>query len=117
MHPSKKIPKTYLVKVKGILDDDEVERLKTGIKLGYKLTSPAQVKKLSKTDNNSWLEITIHEGRKRQIRKMLEIVRHPVIKLKRIRINGLEMGALEPGEYRYLSGAEIKKFKTEIIAC
>jgi 23S rRNA pseudouridine2605 synthase len=61
------------------------------------------------------MEITIHEGRKRQIRRMLEQTGHSVLKLKRTRIDGIELGNLKPGEYRYLKPEEISKIKREII--
>lgn len=114
LHPSKKIPKTYVVKVKGVLEDKEIEKLKRGIKLDRVLTAPAQVKRLKKTENNSWIEMTISEGRKRQIRRMLEMVGHPVMRLMRVRINGLEMGKLAPGECRRMTPEEIKNIRTEV---
>ncbi len=114
LHPSKKIPKTYLVKVKGVLEEEEMERLRKGIRLDRTVTAPAKVKPLRKTDNNSWIEMTIYEGKKRQIRRMLERVGHPVMRLMRIRINGLEMGKLKPGEFRRLSPDELEKIKTEV---
>ncbi|MBI5188377.1 MAG: rRNA pseudouridine synthase [Nitrospirae bacterium] len=126
LHPSKKILKTYLVKVKGILREEEIEKLRTGVKLGYVMTAPAKVspvrkkfsngvRKIRKTEHNSWLEMTIYEGKKRQIRRILENVGHPVLKLKRIRIDGLEIGELEPGTYRYLSAEELSKIKHEAL--
>jgi 23S rRNA pseudouridine2605 synthase len=114
LHPSKKIPKTYLVKVKGVPEQDEMNKLRAGVKLEDGLTAPAKVKKVRTTENNSWLEMTIHEGRKRQIRRMLEKIGHPVLKLKRIKIDGIEMGNLEAGEYRFLTAVEIKRIKKEI---
>jgi 23S rRNA pseudouridine2605 synthase len=115
LHPSKKIPKTYLVKVKGILEEKEMEKLRKGMKLLDVMTAPAKVKKIRKTENNSWLEITIYEGKKRQIRRMLEETGHPVLKLRRIRIDGLEIGNLKPGAYRYLTTEEMDKIKKEIV--
>jgi len=114
LHPSKKIPKAYHVKIKGFLDDGEIEKLRRGVKLQDGMTQPAKVKKLWKAEENSWIEITIYEGRKRQIRRMLERVGHPVLKLKRVRINGIELGNLEPGEIRYLTPEEVNKIKKEI---
>ena len=113
LHPSKKIPKTYLVKVKGVLEEEEITKLRKGIKLKKRMTAPAMVKKTRKTEQNSWLEITIHEGKKRQIRKMLDIVGHPVLKLKRVSIDGIELGGLEPGALRYLTSEEINRVKRE----
>ncbi len=114
LHPSKKIPKTYLVKVKEVLEDNEIEKLRKGIRLEDGVTAPAKVKRVRKTEHNSWLEITLHEGKKRQIRRMLDKVGHPVLKLKRIRINGIELGNLESGKYRYLMPDEVDKIKKEV---
>lgn len=114
LHPSKKIPKTYLVKVREVLEDDEIEKLRKGIRLEDGVTAPAKVKRIRKTEHNSWLEITLHEGKKRQIRRMLDKVGHPVLKLKRIRINGIELGNLESGKYRYLMSDEVDKIKKEV---
>jgi 23S rRNA pseudouridine2605 synthase len=114
LHPSKKIPKTYLVKIKGVLDKEAMERLRNGIRLDRTMTAPAKVKPLRKTDINSWIEMTIYEGKKRQIRRMLEKVGHPVMRLMRIRINGIEMGKIKPGELRRLSSEELEKIRTEV---
>jgi len=114
LHPSKKISKTYLVKVKGILEEDKIEKLKTGVKLVERMTAPVKVKRIRETENNSWLEIIIYEGKKRQIRRMLEKTGHDVLKLKRIRIDGLELGKLEPGTFRYLTLEERDKIKKEV---
>ncbi|MEW6214560.1 MAG: pseudouridine synthase [Nitrospirota bacterium] len=113
-HPSKKISKTYLVKVKGFPEEEDIKKLRTGIKLEDGMTAPAKVKIIRRTENNSWLEVTIYEGKKRQIRRMLDKLRHPVLKLKRIRINGLELGELEPRTYRYLTSEEVDKIKKEV---
>ena len=115
LHPSKKISKTYLVKVKGVLDEEEIAKLRTGVKLVDGMTAPAQVKRVIRTENNSWLKMTIHEGKKRQIRRMLEKIGHPVLKLKRIKINGIELDELKPGAHRYLTSEEINKIKKEIV--
>jgi len=108
LHPSKEIPKTYLVKVKGMPDEKALQKLRKGIKVEGVVTAPAKVKFLKATESNAWLEITIHEGRKRQIRRMLEKVGHPVLKLIRTRIGKLSLGDLRPGLWRYLSAGEIK---------
>jgi 23S rRNA pseudouridine2605 synthase len=115
LRPKNKIPKTYLVKIDGILEDKDILKLERGIKLEDGVTAPAKIKRIKKTEANSWIEITVHEGRKRQIRRMLEKLRHPVIKLRRIKINGIELGRLLPGAYRYLTSEEIKRLKKEVI--
>ena len=114
LHPSKKISKTYLVKVKGVVEKEEIGKLEAGVKLVDGVTAPAKVKGIRKTENNSWLEVTIYEGKKRQIRRMIEKIGYEVLKLKRIRIDGLQIGGLEPGAYRYLTPVEIDKIKMEV---
>jgi 23S rRNA pseudouridine2605 synthase len=114
LHPSKKIPKTYLVKVKGAFLEEDMQRLRSGIRLDRSITAPARVKRVRKTDANSWIEMTIYEGKKRQIRRMLERVGHPVIRLMRIRINGIEMGAIEPGGMRRLTAGEMDTIEKEL---
>jgi len=114
MHPSKKLTKMYQVKVKGIPEQKEIDRLKKGIHLEDGLTAPATVKRLKTTENNSWLEVTIYEGRKRQLRRMFDQIGHSVLKLKRIRIKGIDIGDLKPGRYRYLTPDEVTRIKKEI---
>ncbi len=114
MHPSKKILKTYHVKVKGIPEEKELDKLRKGIKLEDGLTAPAKVKKIKTTENNAWIEITIHEGRNRQVRRMFERIGYPVIKLIRTKINGISLGNLKPGEYRFLNPEEVNKLKLEV---
>ncbi len=110
LHPARKIPKTYEVKVKGTVEDENLEKLRGGIKLEDGMTLPAKLRPAGKTEGgNSWLQITIHEGRKRQIRRMFDKVGHPVLKLKRTSIGGIKLGALEPGGLRPLTGPEIEK--------
>jgi 23S rRNA pseudouridine2605 synthase len=113
LHPGKKVPKTYLMKIDGFLQDREKEKLEKGVKLEDGMTAPAKVKKIKETEANSWIQMTIYEGKKRQIRRMLERVGHPVIKLKRIRINGLSLGRMEPGTFRHLTPVEVKRLKKE----
>lgn len=114
LHPSQKIPKSYLVKVKGNPEEEDIKKLRSGIRLEDGITAPARLQKARSTENNTWIEITIHEGRKRQIRRMFEQTGYPVLKLKRIRINGIGLGALKSGEYRYLKPEEIAKIKSAL---
>ena len=114
MHPSREIPKTYLVKVKGEMEEEKLEKLRRGVKLEDGMTLPAKVKKVRKSENNSWIEMTIYEGRKRQIRRMLEKVGHLVLKLKRVAINGLKLKDLKPGELRPLTEDELHTIKKEL---
>jgi len=106
LHPRYHVPKTYLIKVKGVLTDEDIRSLERGVRLEDGMTSPAQVRKVRKVEANSWLEITIREGRKHQVKRMLESVGHPVIKLLRIRMGPLSLGDLQPGEFRFLTDRE-----------
>jgi 23S rRNA pseudouridine2605 synthase len=110
-HPKHEFPKTYRAKVKGVLEDHQIEQLQSGIYLDDGKTAPAKLKKVSKEEANSWLEITIHEGRKRQVRRMFDRVGHSVIKLKRIKTGNLVLGDLPEGAFRYLTLAEVEALK------
>ncbi|MEC4675774.1 MAG: pseudouridine synthase [Nitrospirota bacterium] len=114
LHPSKKISKTYLVKIKGVLEENELEKLRNGIRLDKTVTAPARVRRLKRAEHNSWIEMIIHEGKKRQIRRMLERVGHQALRLIRVRINGLEMGELSPGAIRHISDDEMKRLSREL---
>ncbi|MFA5353131.1 MAG: pseudouridine synthase [Thermodesulfovibrionales bacterium] len=107
IHPARKVPKTYVVKAKGMVTDEELDRLKKGIRLEDGMTAPAWVRKIREAETNSWVEITIHEGRKRQVRRMMEAIGHPALRLKRVIINGLRLGDLMPGELRFLTPDEV----------
>lgn len=109
LHPTKKTPKVYQVKVKGVLSDEDIAVLEKGMYLEDGKTAPAKVRKMKKTRENSWVEITIHEGKKRQIRRMLYRVGHSVLRLMRVKVGGIEIGGLAPGEMRPLTQKEIER--------
>lgn len=111
LHPKYHVPKTYLVKVKGVLDEAQLKRLGKGVRLSDGMTSRAHAKKVRKTDENSWIELTIYEGRTHQVKRMLEAVTHPVLKLKRVRFGPLTLGTLSSGAYRFLTDPEIHRLK------
>ncbi len=110
-HPSHEIWKTYYVKVSGIPTDEKIEKLRKGILLDDGMTEPANVTYLRKTENNACYEISIREGRNRQIRRMFTRIGHPVMKLRRIAIGSIKLGALKVGEWRYLSKKDIYYIK------
>src|SRR6266849_7585411 len=111
LHPRYHVPKTYLVKVKGVLEDAHIRALETGVRISDGMTDPAHVKKVRKTEENSWIELTISEGRSHQVKRMLEAVGHPVLKLKRLRFGPLTLGTLPIGRYRFLTDPEIHRLK------
>ena len=110
-HPKHEIEKTYAVTLKGIVQKEVIENLRKGVKIEDYVTKPAKVKIL-KTDiekKQSRLEITIHEGKNRQVRKMCETVGYKVLALHRSKIATLEVKDLPLGKWRYLTKKEIKK--------
>lgn len=110
-HPKHEIEKTYTVTITGIVTIEEVEKLRNGIKIEDYITKPAKVKIL-KTDeekNQSRLEITIHEGKNRQVRKMCEAINHKVLALHRSKIAGIGVKDIEIGKWRYLNKKEVEK--------
>jgi 23S rRNA pseudouridine2605 synthase len=109
LHPSRKIDKTYRAKVEGFVSDETVRRLAEGVLLEDGMTAPARVRRLDRANGCTWLEITIHEGRNRQVRRMCEAVGHPVRELRRIRFAFLTLGNLKPGEYRHLTQDEVRE--------
>ncbi|MCD6319164.1 MAG: rRNA pseudouridine synthase [Candidatus Desulfofervidaceae bacterium] len=111
IHPRYKVPKTYMVLVKGIPNSYALKKLETGVDLEDGKTLPAQVRLIRKLKNKTWLKLTIREGRYRQIKRMCAAVGHPVLRLKRIRIGPLTLDRLKPGEYRYLTPKEIKQLQ------
>jgi len=109
-HPKHEINKTYTVTLKGIVTNDEIEQLEKGVKIEDYVTKPAKVKIL-KTDlekNISRLEITIHEGKNRQVRKMCEAIGRKVQALHRSKIGNIDVKDLKLGTWRYLKQEEIK---------
>lgn len=108
-HPKHEIEKTYTVTIHGIITIDEVESLRNGVDIGNYITKPAKVKilKTDKEKNVSRLEIAIHEGKNRQVRKMCEAVGHKVIALHRSKIAGISVKTLELGKWRYLKKEEV----------
>jgi 23S rRNA pseudouridine2605 synthase len=111
MHPKYLIYKTYEAEIIGRISNDSLNALRTGVLIdGYK-TAPARVNLLKEAQNTSHVQISIHEGKNRQVRKMFQAVGHKVIKLKRISFGNIELGNLKPGEWKYLTDAEIKYLK------
>ncbi len=106
LHPSFEVPRTYRVSVKGQLSDVEARQIAGGMELDGRRTAPCEVRVLSAAPNRSVVEITLIEGRRRQIRGMMRAFEHPVRRLLRIRFGPLRLGSLKPGESRRLRPAE-----------
>lgn len=108
-HPSNETNKTYEALIKGFPSKEKISLLENGIHLEGKITSPATITVLVSKGQNCLVKITIHEGRKRQVKKMFGLIGHPVLYLKRIAYGSLTIGSLPIGSYRQLNSAELKK--------
>ena len=106
------VPKVYHVKVKGAPTEEQITRLRRGIRLGKKHSSPAEIDLIEKTREagNSWYQVTLREGRNQQIRRMFDSTGHSVVKLRRVSIGHVTDRGLAPGQYRPLTSAEVKRF-------
>lgn len=111
-HPRFQQKKEYLVKIEGQLTPDEISKLEKGIELEDGKTSPARVRPVSSNGYN--YAVTIHEGRKRQIRRMFASLGYRVLELKRVRLGPLRLGDLEEGETRHLTATEIRSIKQSV---
>ena len=106
-HPSFEIEKVYEVEACGELLEEERRRLEKGVLLDGRPTAPASVRVVSTSEARTVALVTIHEGRKRQVRRMFEIVGHPVARLRRLRVGPVELGDLRPGHWRRLERDEL----------
>jgi 23S rRNA pseudouridine2605 synthase len=111
IHPSREVEKTYRALVKGIPTGKCLGELAKGIMLEDGKTAPAQVRVKKIINGNALVDITIHEGRNRQVRRMFQRVGNPVIRLKRIAFGPLKIGRMKPGEWRYLTDREVEILK------
>ncbi len=112
-HPSMHLPKTYLVKVRGCIKDDDLQRMKRGVMLEDGMTLQAKVKLLVRNNSYSEFRISITEGRNRQLRRMCAHLGYLVIRLRRLGIGRLQLGLLPTGKWRYLTDAEIRLLLTQ----
>lgn len=110
-HPRHEVTKTYLVRVRGIVTAGQIQRLEQGLTLDDGPTAPAKVAKVRRSGSHSWFEITIHEGRNRQVRRMCESLGLPVSRLMRVAYAFLSLDGVEPGRYRLLTAAEVTRLK------
>ena len=109
MHPSREINKVYKAWVKGVISGEKLKQLATGVELEDGMTAPAHVRKIEEGVNESMIELTIHEGRNRQVRRMCEAVGHPVKTLMRTQLSFLKIGRLRYGEWRHLTPVEVDR--------
>mgnify|MGYP005771193827 FL=1 len=110
-HPKHEVYKTYRARVAGILSNEKAARLRKGVDIGGFVTSPAKVNIIKGTQHSTIVEISIHEGKNRQVRKMFAAVGNPVQELERIAIGEIRLGHLKPGHYRKLTREEVEYLK------
>lgn len=108
MHPRFETPKTYHALVAGKVEPETLAHLRRGVLLEDGITAPARVRALERHEGHSVLELTIHEGRKHQVKRMCEAVGHPVRRLQRVAMAGIKLGELKAGQWRRLSEREIE---------
>lgn len=111
-HPKHDVDKTYIAKVYGTPDDMDLQIFRRGVYIDNVRTKPAKIQVLEKGDRLATVEISIHEGKNRQVRKMCEAMKHPVAQLRRVATGDLELGDLAKGKYRHLTSKEVKYLKS-----
>lgn len=111
-HPSHEVPKIYVATVAGETDEPTLAKLRSGVELEDGVTAPAEVKLLTTSSGHSVIELTIHEGRNRQVRRMCEAVGHPVKALQRIAIGPIRLEGLAEGQYRALTDDELSALRS-----
>ncbi|MGY3742378.1 pseudouridine synthase [Leuconostoc inhae] len=115
MHPKSRVDKVYIAKVEGIATDEKLAPLKHGVVIKGRKTAPARVtiERVDKDKKTSMVRVIIHEGRNHQIKNMLQKVHLPVVKLTREQYAFFDLIGLQSGEYRKLTGAEVRRLKAE----
>lgn len=111
-HPRYEHPKEYHVYVEGHPGDETLDQWRRGVFLDGRKTVPADVSILRREANHTWLRVVLREGRKRQIRRVAAMLGHPVHRLIRMRLGSLRLGDLKPGQWRKLTGAEVRALRS-----
>ncbi len=111
LDPKNRVPRTYRAKVRGVPERKTIERLKTGLRLDGNSTLPLDAEVWRVSGKNCFLNLTLYEGKNRHIKRICEIVRHPVIKLKRTHFAYINLHGLSPGEYRRLTRKEVENLR------
>jgi 23S rRNA pseudouridine2605 synthase/16S rRNA pseudouridine516 synthase len=112
LHPRYGIARTYLVKVKGVPTKEKMQRLRSGLLLEKKGFRKLDARTLKPLKSNCWIEMTLYQGRNREIKRLCDAIGHPVLRLIRIRFGSLTNEGLKPCEYRFLSAKEISRLKS-----
>lgn len=113
-HPRYKVPKTYLVKVRGHPPAEALASLQQGVNLEDGITAPAELIVMEDDQKATWLSLTLREGRKHQVKRMCAAVGHPVLRLRRTKVGPIELDDLRPGEIRRLKSREVRSLRKNI---
>jgi len=113
-HPRYKVPKTYLVKIRGHPLEEALAQLQQGIPLEDGMTAPAELHVLEGDDKATWLTLTLREGRNQQVKRMCAAVGCPVLKLRRTHIGPIDLGDLQPGKSRRLKAREVRALRQAV---
>jgi 23S rRNA pseudouridine2605 synthase len=111
LHPKRKVPKSYVVKVRGAMGEADKKRWEDGVAIDGEKTRPADVTVIRREQGKTWLEVTLCEGKNQQIRKMGEVTGFPVMRLSRTTFAGISSEGLRPGQFRPLSLSELIELK------
>lgn len=113
-HPRYKVPKTYLVKVRGHPPAEALAILQQGVNLEDGITAPAELIVIEDDQKATWLSLTLREGRKHQVKRMCAAVGHPVLRLRRTKVGPIELDDLRPGEIRRLKSREVRSLRKNV---
>lgn len=111
LHPSHEVQKVYWTKVSNQVSEEEIQRLRRGVMIDDQMTSPADVRLIRREAFDTILLISIHEGKNRQVRKMISAINHQVVHLKRVRFGPVSLDDLPSGQWRKLTEEEVRKLK------
>ena len=113
-HPKYEVEKKYIAKVKGIPTEKELSQFRNGLQIEDYVTSKAKIKIIDREKDNSTLEVVIHEGKNRQVRKMCSKIGHQVVELKRVEMGDIKLGNIKEGKWRHLNPKEVDYLKNKI---
>jgi len=113
-HPRYKVPKRYLVKVRGLPSEEALAQLQHGVALEEGVTAPAEVSLLQDDKAGAWLTLDLREGRNRQVKRMCKAIGHPVLRLRRIKVGPIDLGNMSPGQSRRLRAREIRALRKAV---
>jgi 23S rRNA pseudouridine2605 synthase len=113
LHPRTASPKVYVAKVRGLVNDEDLDRWQEPIEIDGRATRPAEVHRLRFEEDKTWLEITLKEGKNRQIHRLGEATGFPVLRLARLSFAGIDSEGLRPGAYRHLTREELFRLRRD----